>query len=205
VSLRAGGAQRTYAELCEALNDRPMRSYGGKTRRQLFDELDRPYLRPLPTEPFVYATWKQVRVNIDYHVEIERPPGRSGHLARGLRQSEARPAACARTAHTNGAQPMDPRSRHPPQPPATAIPRALPTAQPPAAAHPRDLLPTGLSPTVPVEARAAASLAPGAALPGDRVRRRPAPTPLPRCRPLGPGSGKPMGALAAASARARHR
>ena len=28
-------------------------------------------LKPLPSEPFPFATWKKVRVNIDYHVEIE--------------------------------------------------------------------------------------------------------------------------------------
>ena len=59
-------------ELCEELNDRPMRRYGGKTRRQLFEELDRPQLRPLPAEPFVYATWSMARVNIDYHVEVAK-------------------------------------------------------------------------------------------------------------------------------------
>jgi transposase len=58
--------------LCEELNDRPMRRYGGKTRRQLFEELDRPQLRPLPAEPFVYATWSLARVNIDYHVEVAK-------------------------------------------------------------------------------------------------------------------------------------
>lgn len=28
-------------------------------------------LRPLPATPYVYATWKKVRVHIDYHVEVE--------------------------------------------------------------------------------------------------------------------------------------
>jgi transposase len=58
------------AELCEELNNRIMRRYG-KSRRQLFDELDRPALRSLPAEPFVYGEWKLVKPGIDYHVEFD--------------------------------------------------------------------------------------------------------------------------------------
>ena len=42
------------------------------TRRQLFEELDRPALTPLPIEPYVFAQWRVCRVGIDYHVEVER-------------------------------------------------------------------------------------------------------------------------------------
>jgi transposase len=59
-------------ELLIALNDRPMRTYGGQSRRALFDRLDRPALRPLPTSRFEHADWRQARVNIDYHIEVER-------------------------------------------------------------------------------------------------------------------------------------
>lgn len=58
------------AELLEDLNTRPMRLYGA-SRRALFERLDRPALRPLPAEPFVYAEWKTVRLNIDYHAELD--------------------------------------------------------------------------------------------------------------------------------------
>jgi transposase len=57
-------------ELCDELNDRPMRHYG-QSRNQLFEKLDRPALRPLPAAPFVYAEWKRCKVNIDYHVQVE--------------------------------------------------------------------------------------------------------------------------------------
>jgi transposase len=57
-------------ELLEVLNDRVMRRYG-KSRRQLFQELDRPVLRPLRAERFVWGEWKNAGVNIDYHVEAE--------------------------------------------------------------------------------------------------------------------------------------
>jgi transposase len=59
-------------ELLEDLNDRPMKTYGGLSRRQLFQRLDHPALRPLPGERFIYGEWKKVRVNIDYHVEADK-------------------------------------------------------------------------------------------------------------------------------------
>jgi transposase len=53
--------------LLDELNERVM-EHLGKSRRQLFEELDRPALRPLPAEPFEMAEWIRARVNIDYHV-----------------------------------------------------------------------------------------------------------------------------------------
>lgn len=53
------------------LNDRPLRSWG-RSRRGLFEELDRPALTPLPDEPYEYAEWKRCRVNLDYHIEIAK-------------------------------------------------------------------------------------------------------------------------------------
>jgi transposase len=59
------------AELLEDLNARPMRRYG-QSRRERFEQLDRPALRPLPAERFADSDWKEARVNIDYHVEVDR-------------------------------------------------------------------------------------------------------------------------------------
>ena len=42
------------------------------TRRRLFETIDRPALKPLPSRPYEYAEWKKARVNIDYHIEIYR-------------------------------------------------------------------------------------------------------------------------------------
>ena len=62
---------RVIAELLEAFNDKPMRGLGGKSRQQLFEVLDQPALKPLPTEPYVYAEWQiGVRVGQDYHVRF---------------------------------------------------------------------------------------------------------------------------------------
>jgi transposase len=51
------------------LNDRPLRRWG-RSRRDLFETLDRPALVSLPDEPYEYAEWKRCRVNLDYHVEV---------------------------------------------------------------------------------------------------------------------------------------
>ncbi len=42
------------------------------TRKELFETLDKPALKPLPHRPYQYAEWKKARVNIDYHIEIDR-------------------------------------------------------------------------------------------------------------------------------------
>lgn len=59
------------AELLEELNNRPMR-HVGKSRRELFEEIERVALRPLPATPFEYAEWKWAKVHPDYHVEIDK-------------------------------------------------------------------------------------------------------------------------------------
>ncbi len=61
---------REIARLLERLNTRPFKKLPG-SRRELFEQLDRPALRPLPAQPYEFAEWKKVRVNIDYHVEVE--------------------------------------------------------------------------------------------------------------------------------------
>ena len=58
-------------ELLERLNGRPMQKIG-KSRRELWEGLDRPALKPLPATRYELAYWKLCRVNIDYHVDVER-------------------------------------------------------------------------------------------------------------------------------------
>lgn len=59
------------AELVTQLNNRVSRHLGA-SRRALFEDLERPALKPLPAEPYVFATWKECRVGLDYHVEVEK-------------------------------------------------------------------------------------------------------------------------------------
>jgi transposase len=58
-------------ELLVRLNDRPFLKLPG-SRRSRFESLDRPALNPLPANAYVFAHWRKARVNIDYHVEVER-------------------------------------------------------------------------------------------------------------------------------------
>ena len=52
------------------INQRVMKKMG-MSRQQLFEHIDRPALKPLPSERFEMAEWKYCRVNVDYHVEID--------------------------------------------------------------------------------------------------------------------------------------
>lgn len=58
------------AELLVKLNERQMRHVKA-SRRELYERLDRPALKPLPPAPYEYADWKQVKVNIDYHISFD--------------------------------------------------------------------------------------------------------------------------------------
>lgn len=63
-------ANKAIWERLEELNCKPFQKLPG-SRRSAFEELDKPLLRPLPTEPYVLAAWKKAKVNIDYHVEVD--------------------------------------------------------------------------------------------------------------------------------------
>lgn len=56
--------------LLKKLNDRTMRQLK-KSRAELFLELDKPALKPLPTSRYEFAEWKTVKVNIDYHIQFD--------------------------------------------------------------------------------------------------------------------------------------
>jgi transposase len=65
-----GEANRRMAPLLEALDNKEM-AHLGKSRRQLFEELDLPALLALPERAYEFARWKRARVSIDYHVAFE--------------------------------------------------------------------------------------------------------------------------------------
>jgi len=65
-------ANREIRERLNWLNDRPLTKLDC-TRRQLFEQLDKPALAALPSKRFELPIWKcNVGVNIDYHIEFER-------------------------------------------------------------------------------------------------------------------------------------
>lgn len=53
------------------LNDKRVLRQFGRTRRQLFEEVDAPNLKPLPAEPWIHAEWKRCRVGLDYHIAVD--------------------------------------------------------------------------------------------------------------------------------------
>lgn len=58
------------ARLLEQLNARAFKKLPG-SRKEMFETLDRPALKPLPETRFVLSNWKQAKVNIDYHIELD--------------------------------------------------------------------------------------------------------------------------------------
>ncbi len=58
-------------ELLVAFNTRPFQKRSG-SRRSMFEELDQPALKPLPSVRYVYALRAKVRPHVDYHVTIDK-------------------------------------------------------------------------------------------------------------------------------------
>jgi len=59
------------SDLTEVVNHKPFKKLEG-SRASAFEQIDRPALRPLPETPYEFASWRRAKVNIDYHVEVER-------------------------------------------------------------------------------------------------------------------------------------
>ena len=62
---------QAIAELLVRLNQRLFRKREG-SRASLFAQLDQPALKPLPATRYQFGEWETARVNIDYHIEVER-------------------------------------------------------------------------------------------------------------------------------------
>jgi transposase len=58
-------------ELLERFNNRRTRHLGA-SRHELFEQIERHALQPLPLEPYEFAEWRCRKVGLDYHVEIDR-------------------------------------------------------------------------------------------------------------------------------------
>jgi transposase len=65
-----GEMNAAISELLVKLNDRVMR-HVKQSRRDLYERLDRPALKPLPAKRYEYSEWKEVKANIDYHVSFD--------------------------------------------------------------------------------------------------------------------------------------
>ena len=63
-------ANATIRVLLTDLNSRPFKKLPG-SRKEAFESLDRPVLKPLPAHGYTFSQWKKVRAGFDYHVEVE--------------------------------------------------------------------------------------------------------------------------------------
>lgn len=119
---------RAIHELLVQLNGRIMQHLG-KSRRELFDELDRPALKSLPAEAYEFAVWKKARVHIDYHVEFDkhyysvpfeligeevfvRVTERTVEIFHKRRRVASHPRSRAKGRHTTITEHMPPNHRH---------------------------------------------------------------------------------------------
>lgn len=65
-------ANAAIAEQVEAINNRPFSPPREGSRRSLFEAIERRALKPLPNEPFIIGQWLTARVNLDYHIVVDR-------------------------------------------------------------------------------------------------------------------------------------
>ena len=64
-------ANAAIAACVAEINARPFQKLDG-SRQLLFEQVDRPALRPLPATRYEFATWHKARVNIDYHIVADK-------------------------------------------------------------------------------------------------------------------------------------
>jgi transposase len=64
-------ANQAIVGLLTKLNERPFRKREG-SRASQFAQLDKSALKPLPATDFEFGKWKTTRVDLNYHIEVER-------------------------------------------------------------------------------------------------------------------------------------
>lgn len=57
-------------KLLSIANNKPFKKLPG-TRLSQFEAIDKPALRPLPAQPYIYSDFKKTRLWLDYHVEVD--------------------------------------------------------------------------------------------------------------------------------------
>lgn len=62
---------QAISPLLTQLNQRQFKKMPG-SRQSVFEAMDYPALKPLPTVRYEFAEWKKATVGIDYHIEVER-------------------------------------------------------------------------------------------------------------------------------------
>lgn len=95
-------------ELLEALNHRPFQKQP-HSRHELFERLDRPALKPLPSEPYEYAEWREAKPGIDYHLDIDGRLYSVPHTLVGQRLTVRLTAASIEVLHRGARVAVHPR------------------------------------------------------------------------------------------------
>lgn len=65
-----GQINEALRPLLDDLNRAPFQKLPG-SRRLLFEQLDQPALQPLPLDPYQLGHWRQAKVSIDYHLQVD--------------------------------------------------------------------------------------------------------------------------------------
>lgn len=62
---------KVIRKLLDDLNNRPMQKLK-KSRKDLFEEIDKPQARKLPQTPFIFREWHKPSISLDYHIEVNK-------------------------------------------------------------------------------------------------------------------------------------
>ena len=57
--------------LLEEVNRQPFQKLPEESRLSQFEKLEKPLLRPLPVNRYVFAEWKKAKAGIDYHIALD--------------------------------------------------------------------------------------------------------------------------------------
>lgn len=66
-----GQLREAIATKCTELNQRPFQELPG-SRLSLFEEVDKPVLRPLPATRYELGSWLDAKVHPDYHISVDK-------------------------------------------------------------------------------------------------------------------------------------
>ncbi|MBX9568967.1 MAG: IS21 family transposase [Candidatus Obscuribacterales bacterium] len=80
-------------EMVDMANNKPFKKQPG-SRRDLFERLDKPALKPLPLDRWEFAELRRARVDVSYHVDVD---GRSYSVPHQLARKEVELRLTART------------------------------------------------------------------------------------------------------------
>ncbi|MHB1458914.1 MAG: IS21 family transposase [Armatimonadota bacterium] len=88
------------SELLEVLNNRKLKKLD-VTRRILFETIDKAALRPLPNTRYAFLEWKEAKVNIDYHISVDKHLYSVPYILVGETVTVRMSSVCVEILHSN--------------------------------------------------------------------------------------------------------